>query len=147
VESIDLNSDTLKFGIQTAFTLFHEVGHRVEDKMAPSQASDRIENLNRMFEGEAIAESFALMALADYLAAANRLDHLGDKEFYVALGMQSAYDTAIDTTDGRAFVNYMIDHPNSRSDNDPEVYRLAYAAGLAWVGQHAPYYTREYAGR
>jgi hypothetical protein len=86
------------------------------------------------------------MALAEYMAVSGRLDHLDDDSFYLAAGLADVYDTDIDTEDGRAFVNYMMDHPAARSDNDPEVFRLAYAAGLSWVANHSSYYVDHYAG-
>jgi RHS repeat-associated protein len=144
--SIELNIDVLKRGLEIAFTVFHEVGHRVDHTATPDLPAGRIEGVTRLMEGEAIAQAFALMAFADYMTASGRLDHLDDREFYLSAGLGEDYETTIDTTDGRAFVNYMMSHPQARSDNDPEVFRLAYAAGLAWIGQHAGYYVPYYGG-
>jgi hypothetical protein len=144
--AIELNAAVLAFGLQTAFTLIHEVAHRVDHLVAPNRPRNRVEFVTRALEGEALAESFALMAFAEYMAISGRLDHLDDKTFWLAAGIVDVYDTAINTTDGRAFVNYMMDHPAARSDNDPEVFRLAYAAGLAWVANHADYYVPHYGG-
>jgi hypothetical protein len=119
--------------LATALALVHEGTHDLDRH---GDSDNLIEYYEREMQGEALAKAFELIAFADYMAASGRLSHLDDRLFYYAFGnMGTFYEGTIDTAEGQAFINYMMDHPQASTSNDPEVFARAYAAGNRWVSK------------